>query len=196
MKASEFPAQDRLLALEAALAALTAQLESLTAQVQQHEENFSLVSDVARYLPLRDLLAAGRFQEADEQTQVILFDCINSSLDDVTPEEIETFPVTPLRILDQIWRSHSGGRFGFGVQLGIYRELGGTIDTLIAQDVDLYRAFCDRVGWRKDGQFIEPQDQDVSETAAAGALPRRCWSTPYGMKITNLILARLISAGF
>ncbi|MCP9849031.1 GUN4 domain-containing protein [Cyanobium sp. Morenito 9A2] len=190
------PIERRLAALEAALAALTGRLESLTSQVHQHEENLSLVSDVARYTPLRDLLAAGRIQEADEQTERILFDCINSSLDDVTPEDIETFPVTPLRILDQIWRSHSGDRFGFGVQLRIYRELGGTIDTLIAQDVELHRAFCERIGWSRNGQPIEPQDQDVSETAATGALPRRCWSTPYGMKITNLILARLITAGF
>ncbi len=185
----------RLAALEAAITALNARLDELSARVQEQAESLELSSDVALYAPLRDLLRAGRFGEADQETARVLFDCINSTLEDVTPEAIETFPITPLRIIDRLWCSHSDNRFGFSVQLKIYRELGGSLETLIAQDVDRYLAFCDRIGWRQDGRFMDPEDQDLPAASILGSLPRRCWSSPYGMKITNLLMARLISGG-
>ncbi|MCP9932193.1 GUN4 domain-containing protein [Cyanobium sp. AMD-g] len=185
----------RLAALESAITALSSRLDELSARVQDQAESLQLSSDVALYAPLRDLLREGRFREADHETARVLFDCINSTLEDVTPEAIETFPITPLRIIDRLWSSHSDNRFGFSVQLKIYRELGGSLETLIAQNVELYLGFCDRVGWRKHGSFVEPEDQDLSESSAHGSLPRRCWSSPYGMKITNLLMARLISGG-
>lgn len=199
MTASGLPAQDRLLALETALAALTGQLESLTAQVRQHEANFSLVSDLARYQPLQELLRAGRFSEADRETSRVLYDCIGSTVEEITPEMIETFPTTSLGIVDRLWRQASGGRFGFSVQLGIYRGFGGTIDSLIAQDVPLFRAFCQRVGWSDDGRLIDPDASEVDDcpdSLPLGTLPRRFWITPYGMKAANLLLARMITAGF
>ncbi len=185
----------RLAALEGVVTALTARLDELSGRVKEHAESLELISDVALYAPLRELLQAGRFQEADQETARVLFECIQTTLEEVTPEEIETFPITPLRILDRLWCTHSDNRFGFSVQLQIYRELGGSLETLIAQNVELYLGFCDRVGWRKNGSFVEPEDQDLSESSAQGSLPRRCWSSPYGMKITNLLMARLISGG-
>jgi hypothetical protein len=190
---SEGEIVQRLAALEAAIAGLNARLDDLAVRVQDQAESLELSSDVALYDPLRVLLREGRFREADQETARVLFDCIHTTLEEVTPEAIETFPITPLRIIDRLWRNHSGSRFGFSVQLKIYRDLGGSLETLIAQDVDRYLAFCDRVGWRRDGRFLDPEDQDVSATALPGSLPRRCWSSPYGMKITNLLMARLIS---
>jgi len=54
------PADDRLASLEAAVAALTGRLGSVEAQVHEQGKTFGLVSDVAVYGPLRDLLAAPR----------------------------------------------------------------------------------------------------------------------------------------
>jgi hypothetical protein len=193
MSGGEGEIVNRLTELETTVASLSRRLEDLSARVQEHAESFELVSDVALYTKLRQLLKAGRYQEADQETARVLFDGIHTTLEEVTPEAIESFPITPLRILDRLWRSHSDNRFGFSVQLQIYRELGGSLETLIAQDVAHYLAFCDRIGWRQEGRFIEPEDQDLSESAAKGALPRRCWSSPYGMKITNLLMARLIT---
>ncbi|WP_094556073.1 GUN4 domain-containing protein [Synechococcus sp. 1G10] len=190
----EQPLHERVGALEAAVSALSERLHSLASQVLQHEESFALVSDVARYAPLRDLLAAGRFRDADVETANVLFDCINTTLENVTPEEIKTFPIGPLRIVDQLWRNHSDGKFGFSVQERLYRSLGGTLDTLIAQDVDLYQTFCDRLGWHSEGQFTEADGTDDISAMPEGALPRCCWFSSYGMKITNLLLVRLITA--
>lgn len=193
--AAERSPEARLAALEVGLAALTERLASLTAQVQQHQESLGLVSDVARYTPLLHHLAAGRFHDADAETAKVLFDSINTTLEAVTPEEIAAFPIGPLRIINQLWQSHSDGKFGFSVQEKLYRSLGGTLDTLIAQDSRLYLAFCERVGWRHDGQLTEPEASDDPHSMPEGALPRRCWFSSYGMKITNLLMARLISAG-
>ncbi len=194
MSGGEGEIVDRLAALEAAMAGLSRRCEELTARVQEQAESLELVSDVALYTRLRELLKAGRYQEADQETARVLFDCIHTTLEEVTPEAIESFPITPLRILDRLWRIHSDNRFGFTVQLQIYRDLGGSLETLIAQDVDLYLAFCDRIGWRRNGSFVDPEDEDVSdEFSAHGSLPRRCWSSPYGMKIANLLMARLIT---
>ena len=177
------------------LAALTERLAGLTAQVRQHQESLGLVSDVARYTPLLHHLAAGRFEKADAETAKVLFDAINTTLEAVTPEEIATFPIGPLRIINQLWLTHSSGKLGFSVQVKLYRSLGGTLDTLIAQDSELYRAFCERVGWRSEAQPTDPDGADDPGAMPPGALPRRCWFSPYGMKITNLLMARLITAG-
>lgn len=188
---------------------LEQRITALEAAVARHEASLAVVSDVVRFGPLRQLLTAQHFDEADRETARLLFDWIGISAEQITPEAIELFPITPLQIVDRLWREASGGRLGFSVQLGIYQDLGGNLDTLIAQDTELFRAFCTRVGWDSDGLLRDPDATGSTEIDAArsdapaapellplGALPHRWWVTPYGMKIANGILARLISGGF
>ncbi len=184
-------------------------LAALESLVRRHEDNFRLVADLVRFGPLRDRLAAGELIEADRETARVLYDWVGSTADAITPEAIEVFPATPLQIVDRLWSEASGGRFGFSAQLRIYRELGGSLDTLIAQDAERFRHFCERVGWGTERLLANPDDSDPGSLeepgeepdAAArpllpdGALPRRCWCTSYGMKLGNLLLARLITAG-
>lgn len=200
LSGNESKLEQRIGALESALTNLQQRFADLGAQVQRQDDTFALISDVALYGQLRDALATGLWQEADAQTNEILFASINTSSDEVTPEEVEALPSATLRILDQLWSSHSGGRFGFRAQVRIYQELGGTLQALIAQDAAIYRTFCERVGWRHDGSMQEPDDLERElpinpAEAAEGLMPRRCWIGPYGMKITNLLMARLISSG-
>lgn len=202
--------------LDARMATLEARLPALAEQVKRQQVTYSIISDVVRFGPLQELLRAGRFTEADRETARVLYECINSSVVEITPEMIETFPATPLVIVNRLWRQASGGRFGFTVQLEIYLGLDGSLGTLVAQDLTRFRAFCERIGWSEDGRLIDPDasadtdeaDAEVIErgestssdallkTLPHGALPRRFWITPYGMKAANLILARLITAGF
>ena len=51
-----------------------------------------------------------------------------------------------LRVIDRLWTTYTGGRFGFSVQLKIYQDVGGTLETAIAQDLDMLRRLADRVG--------------------------------------------------
>ncbi len=175
---------------------LEERVTALEALVARLEDNFSMISDIDTFVHLRDYLAEGNFKEADRETAKILFGAINKTPDTISPSDIETYPIAPLRIVDRLWRKYSHDRFGLSTQLKIYRELGGNLNTLIAQDEALIFAFCDRIGWRQNGKFISQGDWEASLSSPEGCLPHTWWSTPYGLKIGNFILARLIKAGF
>ncbi|HEY9664021.1 MAG TPA: GUN4 domain-containing protein, partial [Allocoleopsis sp.] len=131
----------------------------------------------------------------DQETAKILFGAIHKTSDTITPSDIETFPIAPLRIVDRLWRKYSNDHFGLSIQLRIYQELGGNLNTLIAQDEALFFAFCDRIGWRKNGKLIVRENWEADLSAPQGFLPLTWWVTPYGLKIGNFILARLIKGG-
>lgn len=181
------------------LSALPQQLDQLSkmeALITRLQDNFSMISDVDIFSHLWDLLAEGRFKEADQETANILFGVINKTTETITPSDIETFPIAPLRIVDRLWRKFSNDRFGLSIQLNIYRELGGDLNTLIAQDADLFLQFCDRVGWRQNGKMLTPENWEPSLASPPGFLPASWWRTHYGLKSANYVLARLIKGGF
>jgi hypothetical protein len=180
------------------LAALTQRLEQLSNLEAMHDrfnDNFSMIADIDTFARLRDLLVEGDFKAADEETATTLFGIINKTADTITPDDIEAFPAAPIRIVDRLWRKYSNDRFGPSVQLKVYRELGGDLNSLIAQDEELFLAFCDRVGWRQNGKFIFGEAFEITPSSPEGFLPASWWKTPYGLKIANFILARLIKIG-
>ncbi|MEZ2317485.1 MAG: GUN4 domain-containing protein [Microcoleus sp.] len=99
------------------------------------------------YINLRNLLAAKKWKEADEETLRVMLKVAGREeeewLDD--QEHIEKFPCEDLRTIDQLWVKYSDGRFGFSVQKRIYQSLGGTSKL----DEKVWEAFGDKVGWRK-----------------------------------------------
>jgi len=181
------------------LSTLSQRLERLTVLetlVTRLEDNFSMIADIDTFVHLRDLLAEGNFKAADRETAKVLFGIINKSGETITPDDIENYPIAPLRIVDRLWRKYSNDHFGLSVQLNIYRELGGDINTLIAQDADLFLKFCDRVGWRQNGKILNAETWEPGLSSPAGALPATWWRTHYGLKSANFVLARLIKGGF
>jgi eukaryotic-like serine/threonine-protein kinase len=79
------------------------------------------------YSKLRDLLAAGKWKEADEETlRVMLAVAKREDEGWFNKESIDNFPCADLRTIDQLWVKYSNGRFGFSVQKRIYQSLGGT----------------------------------------------------------------------
>jgi len=171
-------------------------LANLEALLTRLEDNFLLISDVDTFAPLRDLLAESNYKAADQETANILFGIINKTPETITPDDLETFPLSPLRIVDRLWQKYSNDRFGLSIQLNVYRELGGNLNSLIAQDTDLFFRFCDRIGWRQDGKFISPDSWEPSLSSPPGFLPAAWWRTHYGLKSANFVLARLIKGGF
>ncbi len=91
------------------------------------------------YTRLRDLLKAGKWEKADQETLAVMLKATGREKEGwLDTESIKKFPCTDLRTIDQLWVKHSNGRFGLSVQKRIWESVGKD-----------YEKFCDRVGWRK-----------------------------------------------
>lgn len=121
-----------------------------------------LLSDVgANYTRLRDLLAAGKWEEADQETrEVMLKVASRESTGWLNEESINKLPCTDLRTLDQLWLKYSDSHFGFSVQKSLYEEVGRDWEKL-----------GDRVGWRVQGKWLNLSSLIFNTNAPTGHLP-------------------------
>lgn len=191
---NESEVTNRLAAIEAQLQQFNQLLSRLTERVARAEENTMLVPDVYKYKKLQDLLAAGKLREADWETiRVILAVTGQPDLESITPEDMRRFSCNELRVIDNLWKTHTKDRFGFSVQAQIYQSVGGTLDTTINQDSKFIEYFGDRVGWRVNGKWQKCDDLDYTLTAPIGCHPSRWWNSPFGSKMTNYFFNRLIA---
>ncbi|MEG5070523.1 serine/threonine-protein kinase, partial [Microcoleus sp. B3-D2] len=118
------------------------------------------------YTNLRDLLAAGKWKEADQETiKVMLKAAKRTHEGNFSRESIDNFPCDDLRTIDQLWVKYSQGRFGFSVQRKIWLECGDKVD---------YYTYCklgDRVGWRKGHSWLDYHDLTFNKQAQEGHFP-------------------------
>jgi serine/threonine protein kinase len=128
-----------------------------------------LKSDVGmNYSKLRDLLKAGKWKEADEETARVMLAVAKRGKEGwLREEDIDDFPCADLGIIDQLWVKYSDGRFGFSVQKRIYQGLGGTGEF----DLEIFYLFGDKVGWRKGGYWQFYKDITFDKKAPSGHLP-------------------------
>jgi hypothetical protein len=116
------------------------------------------------YTKLRDLLAAGKWKEADEETRSVMLKAAGREEERyLNSKSIENFPCTDLRTIDQLWIEYSKGLFGFSVQKRIYESVGKD-----------YGKFGDRVGWRKgmfSKEWLSYNELTFSLNAPQGHLP-------------------------
>ncbi len=120
------------------------------------------------YNHLRDLLAAGKWKEADEETWRVMIGVAKQELQGHFAEgNIENFPPEDLRTIDQLWIKYSHGRFGFSVQTRIYQSLGGTKE----DKQIIWEAFEEKVGWRKGGRWLSYRDITFDIKAPVAHLP-------------------------
>ncbi|MBD2314273.1 GUN4 domain-containing protein [Desertifilum sp. FACHB-1129] len=121
------------------------------------------------YSRLRDLLKVGKWQDADTETAARMLEAAGREEEDwLWHEHIDNFPCKDLRTIDQLWVKYSEGRFGFSVQAKIYRSLGETR----SYDEKIWNAYADRVGWRKQGHWVNYSNLIFNTTAPLGHLPR------------------------
>ncbi|NET42905.1 GUN4 domain-containing protein [Okeania sp. SIO2B3] len=130
-----------------------------------------LRSDVGcNYTKLKRLLSEGEWKEADEETARCMLQVAGQKEGLLTEEDMDTFPCTDLRTIDQLWVKYSGGKFGFSVQKKIYKNLGGTREF----EQSVYEAFGNEVGWRQRGKWLFDFEITFSlDTDYAGHLPFR-----------------------
>ncbi|MEG4348582.1 serine/threonine-protein kinase [Microcoleus sp. LAD1_D5] len=122
------------------------------------------------YTRLRDLLAAGKWKDADRETFKVMLKAARREKEGwLDTNSIENFPGDDLRTIDQLWVKYSQGRFGFSVQKKIWLEIGGKVD------YDTECKLGDRVGWRKRRKgrkgWLEYDDLTFNLEAPRGHLP-------------------------
>ncbi len=121
------------------------------------------------YSKLQQLLAAGNWKEADEETGKVMCQVARREPEGwLRPEDIDIFPCEDLRTINQLWLHYSKGKFGFSVQKEIYESLGGTRE----HNEEVWRNFCDRVGWTNKGSNVNYSDLTFNlELAPQAHLP-------------------------
>ncbi|WP_293336512.1 serine/threonine-protein kinase [Microcoleus sp. CAWBG58] len=101
------------------------------------------------YTRLRDLLAAGKWKEADGETLNVMLKAAKREKEGwfVDSESIENFPCDDLRTIDQLWVKYSQGRFGFSAQKRIWLEVASKFDC------ETESKLGERAGWRKTESY-------------------------------------------
>jgi hypothetical protein len=128
------------------------------------------------YMPLRELLQQKKWKEADLKTDKLMLAAAKREQEGwIDSESAEKFSCEDLRMIDQEWLAASGGKFGFSVQLTIYKQ---TFKQTRYGEGDYY-PFAVAVGWRvnRNGNWNWKNYSDLTwstnaqSTAPKGHLP-------------------------
>jgi hypothetical protein len=140
---------------------------------QQGTYKVELLSEAGTdYTQLRDLLEAGKWREADEETaRVMLQASGHKQRDWLDEEDMKTLPSRDLQTIDQLWLKYSNGRFGFSVQKRIWLSVGGQPGYY---DDEIYYKFGETVGWyiKNEGYWLLWKEHTFGLNAPQGHLPR------------------------
>ena len=193
----------QLSAIQKQLSQLTARFDKLEsnlgevsgyqAKISQLEDDLMLLGDRYRYQDLQKYLRNENWFEADKETIRLILAVTAKEIEELTPEDIQHFPCNDIMVIDRLWMKYSDGRFGFSPQLKTYLEKGGSFATTVEQNQQLIEAWGEDLGWRKVNRWLPCRELDFSLNAPMGCHPSRWWNSPYGSKMTNFFLGRLIS---
>ena len=170
-----------------------AEVSSLPGKIFRLEDDLMLLGDRYRYKSLQQYLTDSNWFEADKETIRLILSVTAKEIEELTPEDIQHFPCNDLMVIDRLWMKYSDDRFGFSPQLKVYLEEGGSFDTTVEQNQQLIETWGKRLGWRKDNRWLPCSELDFSLNAPIGCHPSRWWNSPYGSKMTNFFLGRLIT---
>jgi serine protease Do len=129
----------------------------------------------AIFQKLEALLKAGKWRDADLETWKLMLKLTKREREGwLRVDDVKNFPRQELRKMDQLWVKYSNGKFGFSVQKQIWLDLGGKLDG--KPDGDTFVKLSDRVGWRKNNDWLLYKDYTFSTNAPRGHLPRRLFA--------------------
>ncbi|MGB5962009.1 MAG: GUN4 domain-containing protein [Coleofasciculaceae cyanobacterium] len=158
-----------------------AQLESVWASLDLPTNELTAIDSVLNntndlnsskqvdYSQLQDLLASGKWQEADRETENVMIKASGREQDGwLSEEDLDVFPCEDLRIIDQLWSKYSNGHFCFSVQRRIWESIEGTNKD---EDLEVWKKFGDEVGWRINDSWVGYRNLNFSLNAPLGHLP-------------------------
>lgn len=180
-------------------------LSALPQQMQQLEQRLMVVGDLYRYETLHQQLINQEWFAADKETVNMIADIAGvNDLEDLSPLKLRSLSCGELAVIDRLWTTYSNGLFGFSPQVQIYQQIGGTLDTTIGENTQLIERWGATLGWRdgvseqnpKGDRWRKCDELDFSLNAPKGCHPSRWWNSPYGSRMTNYFLNRLITCEF
>ena len=124
-----------------------------------------LISSVGMdYRKLRDLLKAGNWKEADEETKWVMLAVAKRENERwLNDKSIDNFPCEDLRTIDNLWVKYSNGKFGLSVQKSLYESFGGRgiYDCDYSEIwLQIWSEFADKVGWTNDFEYNSKKTND------------------------------------
>ncbi|MDX2242053.1 MAG: GUN4 domain-containing protein [Leptolyngbyaceae cyanobacterium bins.302] len=127
------------------------------------------LSKVRNYTKLQNLLRAGKWKEANQETANRLCELVDRTQAGwLKATDIKALPTEDLQIIDQLWVKYSQGKFGFSVQKQIWQECGSPVDF-----GEKWEAFGDRIGWCKNGKWVSTSQLVCDlQSSPSGELPR------------------------
>jgi hypothetical protein len=141
------------------------------------------------YTKLRDLLKTKQWRNADYETYLVMLQVVERKKGDwIRANEIQLFPCTDIRTIDQLWIKYSNGHFGFSVQKQIYLDCGGKPDG--SYDEKVWEKFGDRVGWRVNNTWIGYSNITLGISAPKGCLPI---VVGFGVGVSNGVMDYLLA---
>jgi hypothetical protein len=119
---------------------------------------------------LETLLKEEKWRDADVETWNLMLKLTKREQEGwLRVEDVKNFPRQELRKMDQLWVKYSKGKFGFSVQKQIWLDLGGKLDG--EPDWYTFVKLSDRVGWRKNNEWLSYDNYTFSTNAPQGHLP-------------------------
>lgn len=136
------------------------------------------------YTQLRDFLAAGKWQAADEATEILMLKAAGREKDSwLTDEALQQIPCQDLRTIDQLWMKYSNKRFGFTVQKQLWQSEKNHQDA----DWEIWSRFCQLVGWRVNGNWVVYHHLNFTSNAPTGHFPHKVGLGSYvGLRVERV----------
>lgn len=138
-----------------------------TPETGRRKQVNSLISKAGvDYHRLRDLLAAKKWQLADQETWDLMCRALSKPTGSYFfQSDLEKLPDEDLQIIDQLWLKYSQGRFGFSVQQQIYASVDGD-----------FGKFCAAIGWGVHHSSLLSNRFSFSWSTPKGHLPSYTWA--------------------
>ncbi|NEP38369.1 MAG: GUN4 domain-containing protein [Okeania sp. SIO2H7] len=131
---------------------------------------------LANYTHLSDLLAAEKWKEADIETTRVLLELADRQTNGwLRVKDIDVLPCPDLKQIDKLWIEYSKGQFGLSLQQQIWSQVGGQLGKF---DNNIFYKFCDRVGWRKNNEWLKNEELEFTSDAPEGHLPSLFFTNP------------------
>src|SRR5919199_1742787 len=145
----------------------------------------------ADYTKLRDLLAAGKWLQADKETAALMLKASGRE-GWLRVGDIEAFPIQELRTIDRLWKQYSSDRFGLSVQKRIWQNIADTHKS----EWNAWCCFGDRVGWRIKGNWLAHSSLNFTPQAPEGELPALVVCDSFTLRHQEAVVSLLLRQDF